>query len=339
LYSIAIAAVATLYAILFIRRAAAKSAWLRSPVTLLALIAPLLAWAFCADWTRCGFALPLLDIGACVLSAWQWKKSRDSRLAFPFLWSVFGLAALAKMGLYPRVWHYGFVLAMPAFVAGIFLLFWLLPARLQGKSPASARDFRLAVLLVLLAAFARLFAVSESVYARKQLPVGGGPDKIIAFGSPDARGPAFRAALDWIENNTPANATLAVLPEGITLNFLARRVNPTPCLSWDPNMMIVFGQARMTAAFEAHPPDYVVLIERNQSEFDTPEFGHSGYGQALMQWVTTNYSPVFLIGHPPLQNGRFGIQILRRRPAQPPPAPPRDSSGQDSKSSGMQTGL
>jgi hypothetical protein len=31
-----------------------------------------------------------------------------------------------------------------------------------------------------------------------------------------------------------------------------------------------------------------------------------------MQWIDKNYQPVYLIGHEPLQNGLFGIKILKR---------------------------
>ena len=47
------------------------------------------------------------------------------------------------------------------------------------------------------------------------------------------------------------------------INYLSRRVNPTPCLAWVPPVMAVFGQTNMTAAFEANSPDYVLIIVRN----------------------------------------------------------------------------
>lgn len=64
----------------------------------------------------------------------------------------------------------------------------------------------------------------------------------------------YAAPLSWIQKNTPPEATLAVLPEGTMINYLGRRVNPTPCLVWVPPVMAVFGQANMTAAFEKNVP-------------------------------------------------------------------------------------
>ena len=82
----------------------------------------------------------------------------------------------------------------------------------------------------------------------------------------------------------------------------------------------MFGQAGMTAVFENHPPDYICLVERDTSEFGVGYFGHSpGYGVELMQWIGNHYRPVYLIGHEPLQNGLFGIQLLKRLSSGPPP--------------------
>ncbi len=82
--------------------------------------------------------------------------------------------------------------------------------------------------------------------------------------------------------------------------------------------MSALGSARMTAAFEQNPPDYIFLVERDSSEFGVGYFGSPGFGEELMQWVRANYEPLELIGNEPLKNGKFGVEILRRQsnPAQ-----------------------
>jgi len=219
--------------------------------------------------------------------------------------------------LFSRVWHYGFVLAMPAAITAIFLLFWLLPVLLEKKYNVDPRPFRLTVWLALMIGFGVLVRDSESWYTTKDLAVGQGGDRIVAF---DPRlnpaGAGVQLALAWIEKNVPPDGTLAVLPEGTTLNYLSRRMNSTPCLDWTPTVLTAFGQAGMTAAFEKNPPDYIFLVERDTSEFGVGYFGRSpGYGVELMQWIGENYQPVSLIGHEPLANGLFGIEILKRLPS------------------------
>jgi hypothetical protein len=244
------------------------------------------------------------------------ELSGEREMAFPLLWSVFGLVLLAKLGLFSRIWHYGFVLAMPAAVTAIYLLFWLLPVLLGKKYDVDPRPFRLAVWLALMVGFGVLFGDSESWYAAKTLAVGRGGDRILAF---DPRlnpaGEGVNRALAWLEENAPRAGTLAVLPEGASINYLSRRANPTPCLDWTPTVLSAFGQSGMTAAFETNPPDYIFLVERDTSEFGVGYFGHSsGYGVDLMQWIGKHYQPVHLIGQEPLRNGLFGIEIWKRFP-------------------------
>jgi hypothetical protein len=87
------------------------------------------------------------------------------------------------------------------------------------------------------------------------LAVGRGGDRIVAFDPQlNPSGEGVKQALAWIEKNVPRNGTLAVLPEGTTINYLCRRVNPTPCLNWSPNMLVALGQSGMTAAFEKNLP-------------------------------------------------------------------------------------
>ena len=285
-------------------------------VAALVLVAPLLIWLNAFDWRFCGWPLPLLSLSACILITLNFKKLEEP--AFPLLWSIFGLILLAKLGLFPRIWQYGFVLAMPAFVTSIYLLFWLLPRLLERRFSAPAMPFRLMVGLVLLIGIENLFHQSQLVYAQKSLPLGPGGDEIITYNSTSDVSQGIYATVLWTEKYMPRDATLAVLPEGVTLNYLTRHVNPTPCLFWDPNMLSVFGQARMTDAVKTNPPDYIFIIEKSSADFGVGYFGSSpDYGLGLMQWIQKNYKTELLIGHEPLTNGLFGIKILKHLPAGP----------------------
>lgn len=281
------------------------------------LVIPLLAAAGWFNWFNCGAALPLWSMAACLLLIGNYKKlSSEKEMTFPLLWSVFSLVLLAKLGLFSRIWHYGFALAMPAAVTTIYLLLWLLPLLLAAKFNMALKPFRRTVWLVLLIGFGVLFHISESWYAAKTLVVAQGGDRMLAFGPQlNSSGESINQALAWLEKNTSSDATLAVLPEGVAINYLSRRVNPTPCLDWMPNVLIALGQTSMTAAFEKNPPGYICLMTRDTSEFGVGPFGQSSdYGLALMQWIQKNYAPVYRIGHEPLRNGLFGIEFLRRLP-------------------------
>ena len=313
-YFIAVVVVVAVYA--FVLRKTRKLKWMAQYAVLLVLIAPLLYWAIRFDWINCGWPLPLLCLLACILIAWNYANT-ETRLVFPLLWSVFGLALLAKLGLFPRIWHYGFVLAMPAFVSSIYLLFWLLPNLLERKFRVPSPQFRTIVGLILLVGFYSLFQGSQSIYARKGLPVGEGGDRIYTYNLNDVvygnTSQAICGALLWTVQYMPTNATFAALPQGIMLNYLTRRVNPTPGMDWNPTMFTVFGQDNMTEAFEKNPPDYIFLVEWSSADFGVGYFGSSpDYGWKLMEWIDANYKPQVLFGSEPLRNGRFGIKILKR---------------------------
>ncbi len=313
-----VACALTIYAIVFRFLQKLKSEPAKWLVTFL-LIAPLLFLAVRFDWAGCGASLPLLAFTTCVLLRENYQKLSATRnVAFPLLWSVFSLVLLLKLGLFPRIWHYGFALAMPAFVSAVYLLLWLLPVLLENKFQVPARMFRATVGLVLLIGFGSLFWGSKRFYDSKNLAVGQGGDRILAFG-PDGNSVEARttgAALAWIETNVPSGATIGALPQGVLLNYLSRRINPTPDLDWNPTMFTVFSEEKMTAAFEKNPPDYILLVEWNAYDFGVRgEFGQQpGYGLELMRWIRKNYTPAALFGSEPLKNGLFGIKILKRTP-------------------------
>jgi hypothetical protein len=103
-----------------------------------------------------------------------------------------------------------------------------------------------------------------------------------------------------------------VLPEGVMLNVLAGSANPTPYVNFMPPELLLFGEERIVAAFEAAPPDWIFLVHKDTSEYGYSLFGPD-YGTKLATWVQTRYTPVRQFGQPPLTPGTaFGIQLMKR---------------------------
>jgi hypothetical protein len=203
----------------------------------------------------------------------------------------------------------------------VYLFVWLLPLRLEQKYRVRSHLFRVTACLVLMIGFVHLFLRSESYYLQKNVPVGRGGDKIMAYGpAMDPFHGRVEVALSWVQKNVPPEATLAVLPEGAMINYLSRHVNPTPCLVWVPPVMAVFGQTNMAAAFEENSPDYVLVIARSASEFGVGFFGYDPrYGMELMRWIEDRYDRVYPPPSPagksaPQEQPFFELQILKRRP-------------------------
>ena len=52
------------------------------------------------------------------------------------------------------------------------------------------------------------------------------------------------------------------------LNYLARRVNPTPYCSLMPVEVVMFGEDQILEAFQRHPPDYFLLTNEGADVYE-----------------------------------------------------------------------
>jgi hypothetical protein len=168
--------------------------------------------------------------------------------------------------------------------------------------------FRAGSLALLVLAGQGFLGNFERWFRHKNYAVGSGADRIRA----DERGYFVALALDEIGRQLAPNDTLAVVPEGVMLNYLSRRVNPTPHINFMPPELIMFGERSILAAFEAHPPDYVAVAHKQTEEYGLLYFGKD-YGQKIHAWIMENYTQVKLWGEPPLQSPAFGILLLKRK--------------------------
>jgi len=221
--------------------------------------------------------------------------------------SVFALCLLAKMIFNTRLYHYGFALAMPAtlLLVAAFVSWWPQIAATRGANRVVVRAVGLALAVLMTSAY--LMAMAPALL-RQHYPVGSGSDAFLA----DERGQAVQVALNSLQK-LPADATLAVLPEGVMINYLSRRSNPTPYVNLMPPELLMFGEDQVVRVFENSPPDFVLLCHKDTTEYGAPLFGRD-YGENFAAWINENYYPEVLIGNRPLQYpDRFGILLLRRR--------------------------
>jgi hypothetical protein len=222
--------------------------------------------------------------------------------------TIFALVLLGKMILNARIYHYGFVLAMPAtLLLVVAILDWLPQAVASfGGAGGVVRGAGLAMLGV--AVVALLGFQSHAMSAKTNL-VGTGAD---AFWS-DWRGQFVNEALQALADKGGSDNTLAVFPEGVMINYLARCSNPTPYIFFTPFDVNLFGEEKILAAIQARPPDLVILVHKNTWEYGYPYFGKD-YGQKLMAWILDSYEQVYRTGDQPFQpNSRFGIVLMRRK--------------------------
>jgi len=107
------------------------------------------------------------------------------------------------------------------------------------------------------------------------------------------------------------------MPAGVMINYLARRPNPTPFFYFMPSDVILYGEDPILEALEAAPPDFVLIVHKDASEFGYRFLGRQ-YGIFIGLWIRENYEEVSLIGEPPLVEGNFGMRLMRRTTADVP---------------------
>jgi hypothetical protein len=240
-------------------------------------------------------------------------RERTMRLTPLIIWFVFALVLLAKIGLHPRIVHYGFYLALPAMVAAVVLMSWLIPHVLASwKSEAVARGFRQLALWMLAAAIAPYLGLAHGWYRSRTLAVGSGADLFYAS-TLDRQGRVAREALRMLEETTFPDATLAVMPEGVMLNYLMRLESPLRVINLMPPEMMAFGENDVLRSLAANPPDFVLLIPRSTAEYGYPPFGSDArYGLRIMAWINERYEVARVTPQDSTGGAESAMRLLRR---------------------------
>ena len=283
-------------------------------------------------WDRVVLPLPVAMAAAAaaalVTMARRRRAGAGTRELMQLSMVVFAFVLLLKMILNARVYHYGFFLAMPATLMLVVAAVDWIP-RWISRRGGRGEIFGAVTLAVLVAAVAGHVRIMSVYLAGKTHTVATGRDAFLA----DARGVAVTEALTMIARYVGPQQTLAVLPEGVMLNYLARRVNPTPHSNLMPPGLIVFGEDEILQTFVDDPPDFIMLVHKDTTEFGARFFGRD-YGRRIFEWIHAEYEPVLVIGNPPLQDDRFGMMLMRHRLTNSAPAAtpldeqrPRDENG------------
>jgi hypothetical protein len=263
-------------------------------------------------WETFASPLPLIMTAAGVVLLVRVLRARDAHQrhtdALRLMLTVFAGAMLGRMLLNATVMHYGFALAMPAMGVAVALLVGWLPNWLdaRGRGGWVVRAVALAVLGFVIVLHVQ---ITMSNVGSKVIAVARGSDLFMA----DGRGAVVNAVVLDLKANLSPDQTLLAAPEGLIINYLARRKTPSPHLNFTPPALIMYGEQRMLRDLQANPPDYILLVHVETPEYDSRFFGYD-YAQALATWMEENYHRVQLYGSEPFFAGHFGMLVLRRNP-------------------------
>lgn len=279
----------------------------------------IISMAFYVNPYNAGRSIPIINIIAfLILLKFYLKlsaKDREQsyRLIPLLLWSVFSIFLLWKIILNCRLFHYGFYLTLPSVTLLITMLIWFLPVWID-KKRSGGYVFRNTMIMIIIVIAGHSILISNRIYKKKSFSVGSGSDRIVTFHpriSP--RGYLIDQAVKWLRLNVEQNETFVVLPEGVMLNYLTKRTNPTRYTNFMIPEILSFGEDVILRDFIEHPPDFIVFVHKNTSEYGVGYFGSDPkYGRKIVTWINQNYGTVLLLGKEPFVDKQFGIKILRK---------------------------
>jgi len=236
-------------------------------------------------------------------------RDRLDRAVLRLSWIAFAGLILSKIILRPIPSLYGFALAMPATVVVVTAAVDWHPAVLITRRRGGRQLQAITLILVTAFAFVQLSRTRNFISMKTEtLATDRGSLRIY---------PIERAVVDVVsdlENSLTQNDTLAVMPEGVMLNFLTGHRNPTPYINFMPPELALFGEESMLRAFEQHPPDWLVLTYKPVPEYGLQGFGFD-FGLDLARWVTDGNTVERLYEIPSPYERRFTKILLVRRSA------------------------
>jgi hypothetical protein len=238
------------------------------------------------------------------------------------------MVMLFKMILRVRLYHYGFVLALPGTMVLVATMVDWFPGEI-GRRKGDVWITRAPLLAALLVTVLHFVGLTMEMVAMASSASGNGPDR---FYTPSVDG-YYNALLDTVRHRVTPEQTLAVVPEGVIVNYLTRRHNPTGHINFMPPELVLFGEQAIIDAFRKSPPDYVLWFSRSVAEYGKRAFGDD-YAVRLGAYLLGAYHPV-TTGASAGSPAFFGRYLLMRRndaqgvrdepvaPSIPSPAEPR----------------
>ena len=242
-------------------------------------------------WFHVGLCLPFLVGIVLILKSaqllWQCRQTHtlDRSTTMQWMLALLGVSMLARMALFARVYHFGFFQAAVAGMVIAAVMAGEIP-RWTGTGRFGSAFSAICALLVLTLGCASIAAKSNAIRIEQTQPVGAEADRFYSFNREvNPIGPLVNWVVERLAKEPPG--TLVVLPDGLSINFLTRRVSVMP---------EVGGGGRETSLVERllqSPPDYVVLISLDTAEHGILHYGvPGGPGYELLRWVSQNYVPI-----------------------------------------------
>ena len=255
------------------------------------------------SWSDAFRPLPLWMAALCIaaLVVFFRRPTSDDRMILRITMLVFSGLLLAKIALAARIWHYGFVLAMPAMLMLIETGVGWIPQELSRRGRCGAHFMGMFLGILAVVVGAHLLWQSRSIQD-STVSIGQGADACLV---PQLRGQEVKEMLADVDHFVGPDQTMAVVPQGLMINYLSRRTSPVRFVNLMEPEVVTTGEQMVLDNWRQHPPDFVIL-----SRADVTASGfrlHNDiYGSHLLEWITQNYQPILHT------RGALGLTLARR---------------------------
>lgn len=214
------------------------------------------------------------------------------------------LAMMARMILNGRIYQYGFYQAALAAVVISAFLIGEIPARL-GIHRGGQIIMAIGVVALVVSGVVSLSRQSAQLLQMKTVAISQGIDRFYAFPSQVESSGETVATVTKLITDNQSGQSLLVLPEGVMINYLTRRPSTVAEVFFFSAATEGGREAEIVRQLDRSPPDLVVFIRRDLSEYGIQRYGdRPGNGALILAWLSDNYRVDF-------QNNRAAM--LRRK--------------------------
>jgi hypothetical protein len=221
--------------------------------------------------------------------------------------ALYGIALAVAMRIILKISavEYGFYILTPSIVCYFLFFTEYLPSLVNrhfaGRSSDTDANAGGATLRVYTAAFCVFFTVialplvsiSYRVYGQKSVAVDTGRGRIFAYNDEESR--MFWSVVDYVNEHTPQDAKVVVLPEGLSVNYFTGRKNPLKYPLINPLNLKLIGEDEYIGELQKAGVSYIIHFKF----IGVGDFGYKGfgvdYGTKINDWIMANYRPVLRI--------------------------------------------
>ncbi|MEO5359134.1 MAG: hypothetical protein H7843_01660 [Nitrospirota bacterium] len=250
--------------------------------------------------------LNLLFIGGILYYAYKFIKSDTYNKDYLMLLTVFLISFVLTSRIllkYITLGTYGFYLLPMGLICYYIFYVRIFPSfyiKIFNTAEINMRYYYISILLLLAQLSVPYYYQLHLSYYLRNITVNTVVGKFM-FRKEDRLLKTLEMA-GYLANETPNKTTLAVFPEGMTLNILAQKNTPLPYRNLLPTDVATIGEHNLINIISKEKIDYIAILNSSMVDFGYDEF--KSYANNLYKWIVENYTLNYVVATP-LENKKI----------------------------------